>query len=374
MNKFGMVLGLAAVATLAGCKDPDYKSDRVKHSQNEVKNVSATPAPAPVEVKPVEVTPIVVEPVAKKCTCPVGMKHAEPCKCGAPDCKCIVETKPVIAVDLSAKPAEPEYTVYIVQNGDYLAKISKKFNVTINSIKKLNPSIKGDVILVGQKLKLPGKIDVGVQETPKVWAATRTTSASGKKAFASYTGATKGYVVKNGDTLGAIAYGNGITIRQLKELNGLTSDSLKVGQKLKIPAEKVVKAAKPVEKVAAKPVEKAAAKPVVKAAVATAPVKTVDEVKTADAVPAVPAVEPAAKADTAAVQANDASVDAVPAAVEKSAAPATTTYIVQEGDDMTGVSIRWGVSAADIRELNNLGENDQLVPGQAIKLPADAQQ
>ena len=66
--------------------------------------------------------------------------------------------------------------------------------------------------------------------------------------------------------------------------------------------------------------------------------------------------------------------EAASAAVEKSAAPATTTYIVQEGDDMTGVSIRWGVSAADIRELNNLGENDQLVPGQAIKLPADAQQ
>ena len=41
---------------------------------------------------------------------------------------------------------------------------------------------------------------------------------------------------------------------------------------------------------------------------------------------------------------------------------------------MTGVSIRWGVSAAQIRELNNLGENDQLVPGQIIKLPADAQQ
>lgn len=375
MNKFGMVLGLAAVATLAGCKDPDYKSDRVKHSQNEVKNVSATPAPAPVEVKPVATTPIVVEPVAKKCTCPVGMKHAEPCKCGAPDCKCIVETKPVITADLSAKPAEPEYTVYIVQNGDYLAKISKKFNLTINSIKKLNPSIKGDVILVGQKLKLPGKIDVGVQETPKVWAATKTTSASGKKAFASYTGATKAYVVKNGDTLGAIAYGNGITIRQLKELNGLTSDSLKVGQKLKIPAEKVVKAAvKPAEKVAAKPVEKAAAKSVVKAAAAPAPAKTVDAVKTADTAPAASVVESAAKADTAAVQANDASVDAASAAVEKSAAPATTTYIVQEGDDMTGVSIRWGVSAADIRELNNLGENDQLVPGQAIKLPADAQQ
>ena len=108
MNKFGMVLGLAAVATLAGCKDPDYKSDRVKPSQNEVKKIDTTPAP--VAVKPVEITPIKVEPVVQKCTCPVGTKHTEPCKCGAPDCKCIVETKPVVMADLS-KPVEPEYTI-----------------------------------------------------------------------------------------------------------------------------------------------------------------------------------------------------------------------------------------------------------------------
>ena len=68
-------------------------------------------------------------------------------------------------------------------------------------------------------------------------------------------------------------------------------------------------------------------------------------------------------------------VDSKPAeekpVVEK---PTTATYGVQEGDDMTGVSIRWGVSAAEIRELNNFGENDQLKPGQIIKLPAEAQQ
>ena len=64
----------------------------------------------------------------------------------------------------------------------------------------------------------------------------------------------------------------------------------------------------------------------------------------------------------------------MPPSISVSAAPATATYVVQEGDDMTGVSIRWGVSAAEIRELNNLGENDQLKPGQILKLPAEAQQ
>ena len=56
------------------------------------------------------------------------------------------------------------------------------------------------------------------------------------------------------------------------------------------------------------------------------------------------------------------------------AAAETSTYVVQEGDDMTGVSIRFCVSASAIRELNNLSDDAQLTPGQIIKLPADAQQ
>ena len=67
----------------------------------------------------------------------------------------------------------------------------------------------------------------------------------------------------------------------------------------------------------------------------------------------------------------DASAQAVPVVDEAAPVP---TYTVQEGDDLTDVSIRFGVSAAAVRELNNLGENDKLVAGQILKLPADAQQ
>ena len=364
MNKFGAVLGIAAVATLAGCKDPDYKHANSTATQNEVKSVETT-----------ETKSVAIEPVVAKCTCAPGTKHSAPCTCGAPDCKCIVETKPVIVADVSTRPVEPEYTIYVVQNGDYLAKISKKFNVTISSIKRLNPSIKKDVVRVGQKLKLPGKIDVGVQSAPVV--ATAATAAApatvakkpaAKKGFTSYTGATKEYVVKNGDTLGSIAYGNGINIRQLKELNGLSSDSLKIGQKLKIPAEKVAKAA-PAKKVeaAAPAKEKAAADAPAKAEVA-APAKAEDEKPAESTVAEAPAEAVKEEAPVAAEAEKTAEAPA------KAEAAATTTYVVQEGDDMTGVSIRWGVSAAEIRELNNLAETDQLVPGQIIKLPADAQQ
>ena len=347
MNKYGIVLGAAAVAVIAGCKDPDYKYDSSTSSQNDVKTVDTT-TPADV-ARPVEIS------VAKRCTCAPGTKHDKPCACGAPDCTCVVAVKPVISADLSrpAPAVEEATTTYIVQSGDYLAKISKKFNVTIASIKRLNPSIGAkNIVRVGQKLKLPGKIDVGVQaEPPK--PAVRT---GVKKAYAPYSGATKEYVVKSGDTLGAIAYSNGINIRQLKEMNGLKKDVLRVGQKLKIPAEKVV-AAKPA------PAKAPAIAPVAPAAPAAA---VEQPAAPAAAEPAAPAeVAPATPAPAPAAQ------DAAPAAP---AADAATTYIVQEGDDITGVSIRFGVSAAVIRELNNLGEKDQLVPGQIIKLPADAQE
>jgi len=41
---------------------------------------------------------------------------------------------------------------------------------------------------------------------------------------------------------------------------------------------------------------------------------------------------------------------------------------------MAGISVAWGVTASQIRELNNMGENDQLKPGQTIRLPAEADQ
>ena len=332
MNKLGIVLGIAAVAVIAGCKDRNYQR---KASKDEVKDIGTQ-----VEQQPVPDTPIVVE--EKHCTCPPGTKHTEPCQCGAPDCQCVVEQKIVEKKDVKPlPPPEPEYTVYIVQRGDYLAKISKKYNVTINSIKRLN-NLKDDNIRIGQKLKLPGKIEVGEQKVPE-GAFAKDPKVTAKKPYAAYTGATKEYVVKSGDTLGAIAYGNGINIRQLKELNGLTSDSLKIGQKLKIPAEKV--AAKKVE---TKPVEKKVAEPEVKEP-AEVPAETV-------AAPVEPTVE-------APVQA--------PVVEESAPVP---TYTVQEGDDLTDVSIRFGVSAAAVRELNNLGENDKLVAGQILKLPAEAQQ
>ena len=121
MNKLVTVLGVAAVATLAGCKDPNYKpmSDSSQDDVMVVGPAEPQSTPAPVLATP-------------SCKCPPGTRHVAPCACGAADCQCIVEVKPVAVPTPPPPSVEPAYTTYIVQNGDYLGKISKKCNVTIS--------------------------------------------------------------------------------------------------------------------------------------------------------------------------------------------------------------------------------------------------
>ena len=335
MNKLGLVLSLAAVAAVSGCLDPQYKSKRsinqgttvVKPAEpvTPVKQVKETPPPPPqVEVEEVE---------DKK------VKLAE-------------EVKPVVK--------EPEFTTYIIQRGDTLSKISKRYNIKIDAIKANNPQIKNDVVRLGQKIKLPGNVDVGDQKVPEGSFASNqmkrpAPAAASKKNPApakAYTGATKEYIVKNGDTLGGIAISSGLTVRQLKELNGLTKDVIRVGQKLKVPASKVEKAPVKSEKKASKPVEKkSAVKPVAKPA---------EE--------AVDNKEPVAEPESAVEQPEQPVVEPEEPKKDESKAK-YVNYTVQEDDDIIGISIRENLSAAQIREINNLPEDVVLKPGMVIKLP-----
>ena len=397
MNKLAVVLGVAAVATLAGCKDPEYARNK-PDVQNEVKSIetesgaveSADEAAATTDVAASSgAEEITVEEVADggsaaKCTCAPGAQHDKPCTCGAPDCKCDVAGKGSASGKAAAGTcasgkavagacaagagsaagadaayvagaegaADAGYTVYIVQKGDYLAKISKKYNIKIDAIKKLN-NMTSDNIRLGQKIKLPGKVEVGAQEVPA-----GAVKATPKKVYESYTGATKDYVVVAGDTLGKIAYSNGMNIRQLKELNGLTSDLIKVGQKLKVAA-----AGAAVASAAPAVAAKTAAKTEVKPAAAKAEAKPVGK-------------ETVAKVETKAAEAKsevkeavseaEAKVEAVAEAVE-----GATNYVVQEGDDLPTIAIEFRVPVARLRELNNLGEGDEVKPGQVLKIPAE---
>ena len=61
-----------------------------------------------------------------------------------------------------------------------------------------------------------------------------------------------------------------------------------------------------------------------------------------------------------------------PVVVETPAADDAITYIVQEGEDIAGVAVTFSVDPAVIRQLNNFGPDEQLKPGQVIKIPGSA--
>ena len=338
MNKLGLVLSLAAVAAVSGCLDPQYRSKRTTTQEPTVVK-PAKPVEQDDVVKPVNPNDVMV-PVNDDVKIDVVDTPA--------DVKPVDEKKTVEAVP---DEKEPEFTTYIVQRGDSLSKISKRYNIKIETIKANNPQIKKDMIRLGEKLKLPGKIDVGEQKVP-AGAQANTASkpadknvASQKKpAYKPYTGETKEYSVKNGDTLGAIAVSSGISVRQLKELNGLSKDMIRVGQKLKVPASKVEKKPAP-----ASSLRKASAAPA----------------KEPDAVVSEPKVDAVESAPVEAAETDGAVAEPTAASDSK-----YMNYTVKAGENITGISIRENISESEIREINGFAEDVVLTEGQVIKLPS----
>ncbi|UAC47898.1 LysM peptidoglycan-binding domain-containing protein [Bacillus aquiflavi] len=108
-----------------------------------------------------------------------------------------------------------ESGVYIVQAGDTLDTISKKFKTTVELLKSEN-GITSNQLYIGQKLEVP----------------TEYHSDNEEQYFNDHL---ESYKVLKGDNLYRIALKFNISVEQLKKINGLTSDQLKVGQVLTIP-------------------------------------------------------------------------------------------------------------------------------------------
>ena len=101
---------------------------------------------------------------------------------------------------------EENYITYTVKSGDSLYSIARKYNTTVDNIKKLN-NLTSNLLSIGQVLKIPNNEENYIT-----------------------------YTVKSGDSLYSIARKYNTTVDNIKKLNNLTSNLLSINQVLKIPA------------------------------------------------------------------------------------------------------------------------------------------
>lgn len=151
------------------------------------------------------------------------------------------EPEPKLVVP--AAPAGADY--YVVQDGDILGRIANKHGVSVKALVEANGLKDASKIRVGQKLKIPA-----ASAAPKAASAKKASGAAAKKASSlpAKEGCTV-YVVQNGDILGRVAKKHGVTMKAIREANGMTTDKLYAGKAIYIPAA----SAAPVKAVEAKP-------------------------------------------------------------------------------------------------------------------------
>ncbi|MBL7811192.1 MAG: LysM peptidoglycan-binding domain-containing protein [Bacteroidetes bacterium] len=141
------------------------------------------------------------------------------------------------------------YIVHTVVRGETLYKISARYKCTVGELQKLNKNTA--TLKVGSELLIPmgAATVVPVQPAPEVKETPEPATPA----------ATRLHTIVRGETLSKIARNYGTTVAEIKKLNGLPNENIKVGQVLKVPAPKgtetPVKAPEPVKP--ADPVEPA---------------------------------------------------------------------------------------------------------------------
>ena len=265
----------------------------------------------------------------------------------------------------STVASQPES--YVVQGGDTLIGTANRFGLSVTQLASYNNLSSRADLLRGQKLWLiPGKVTAPVS----------TPAAPSTKPKKSST-ATKNYKVKAGDGLIALARQFNITTETLASLNKIgTTDSLYVGQTLKVPAS-VDFTFNNAPNTTPSTTSSTPAKSSSASSVATTNYK----VKSGDTLIGIANSVGVSAEDIAAVNSNfDAKARLqrgqtikVPVSkelVDRQLNDEAVSYKVKSGDTLTGVAQRYNIGLGDLAAVNNLKTNSNLILGRTITIPA----
>jgi len=142
-----------------------------------------------------------------------------------------IEPKPIeprVAEGTNVAHEESSVIEVQVKKGDFLAKIAKKYQTSVEEIMKMN-QLKNANLRVGQVLKVPSQVHSGSAASIAAVVVPREEVTTGYKT----------YVVKSGDNPWTIAHKHKMKVEELLKINQLSPEKakrLKVGDKLKVKA------------------------------------------------------------------------------------------------------------------------------------------
>ena len=229
---------------------------------------------------------------------------------------------------------------YTVKRGDSLSSIAERFGVTVAQLREWN-GIEADDINAGVRIAVDA-------------SASRRVSKSESKPEVK----TSTYTVKKGDGLGAIAERHGMTLQEIRELNGLKDNNIQAGQKLKVTG-------KASEERSEKPEAKSSTYTVKKGdslgAIAERFGVTVDQLRDWNGIKG-NNIQAGQKLTIGGKSKSSSKAGSSKSAKAK-------THKVRSGESLGVIAEKYGTTAAAIRRANGI-KGDNIRVGQTLKIPA----
>lgn len=233
---------------------------------------------------------------------------------------------------------------YRVRSGDTLSSIARRWHITVKSIVQGN-RLRSDRLHSGQRLVLT--VPNVAREPIRTAAKTSAPSSSGHVIYA----------VKRGDSLASIAKRYGVSTASLKTTNRLNSNTIRAGQRLRIP-----KSGEAIEEETTTYVVQQGdtlTSIANRYGVSGVKLKRLNRL-TSNALKA---------GDRLEIPESDA--PKAPPAPATAASPRTTVHSVVSGDTLTSIAERYGTTVAKLRSANGL-RSSRLSIGQRLVIPASA--
>ncbi|OIR62568.1 peptidoglycan endopeptidase [Bacillus sp. FMQ74] len=262
----------------------------------------------------------------------------------------------IVGTTLAVTPAEA--ATIKVKSGDSLWKLAQTYNTSVAALTSAN-HLSTTVLSIGQTLTIPGSNSS---------TSSSTSSSTTKKSGSSV------YTVKSGDSLWLIANEYKMTVQELKKLNGLSSDLIRAGQKLKVSGTVSSSSSSSSKSSSNKSSSSSSSTGTYKVQLGDSLWKIANKVNMSIAELK---VLNNLKSDTIYVnqvlktKSSGSDTSSKDTSSKSNQTSATTKYTVKSGDSLWKIANNYNLTVQQIRNVNNL-KSDVLYVGQVLKLTGKA--